>query len=81
MKSKDSNSKKSVPCQKKDGRGWPRPSFFWYDNDKDLKLYFLMTGVKSVRNFKPFIRIMKPQNCTTQWHIRFRVVLQLHSKK
>ncbi len=45
MKSKDSNSKKSVSYQKKDGRmsyqkkdgrGHVRPSFFWYDNDKDL---------------------------------------------
>ncbi len=33
MKSKDSNSKKSVSYQKKDGRG--------YDNDKDLKVCFL----------------------------------------
>ncbi len=26
--------------QKKDGRGHARPSFFWYDNDKDLKVCF-----------------------------------------
>ncbi len=38
MKSKDSNSKKSVSYQKKDGCGHTRPSFFWYDNDKDLKM-------------------------------------------
>ncbi len=38
MKSKDSNSKKSVLHQKKDGRGW-------YDNDKDLKVSFLVTWV------------------------------------
>ena len=27
---------KSVSCQRKDGRGHARQSFFWYDNDKDL---------------------------------------------
>ena len=27
---------KSVSCQKKDARGHARPSFFWFDNDKDL---------------------------------------------
>ncbi len=26
--------------------GWARPSFFWYDNDKDLKVCFLMICVK-----------------------------------
>ncbi len=45
MKSKDSNSKKSVSYQKKDGRGHARPSFFGYDNDKDLKVCFLVTQV------------------------------------
>ncbi len=45
MKSKDSNSKKSVSYQKNDGRGHARPSFFWYDNDKDLKVCFLVTRV------------------------------------
>ena len=45
MKSKDSNSKKSVPYQKKDVRGQARPTFFWYDNDKDLKVCFLMMHV------------------------------------
>ncbi len=45
MKSKDWNSKKSVLYQKKDGRGHVRPSFFWYDNDKDLKVCFLVTLV------------------------------------
>ena len=29
---------KSVSYQKKDGRSHSRPSFFWYDNDKDLKV-------------------------------------------
>ncbi len=42
MKSKDSNSKKSESYQKKDGRGHARPSFFWYDNDKDIKVCFLV---------------------------------------
>ncbi len=32
---------KSVSYQKKDGRGHASPSFFWYDNDKDLKVCFL----------------------------------------
>ncbi len=36
MMSAESNSVKSVSYQKKDGC----PSFFWYDNDKDLKVYF-----------------------------------------
>ncbi len=47
MKSKDSNSKKSVSYQKKDGHGHARPSFFWYD-DKDLKVCFLVTRVTFV---------------------------------
>ncbi len=45
MKSKDSISKKSVSYQKKDGRGHVRPSFFWYDNDKDLKVCFLVAHI------------------------------------
>ncbi len=40
-----SNSEKSVSYQKKDGRGHARPSFFWYDNDKDLKVCFLVMRV------------------------------------
>ncbi len=36
MMSAESNSEKSVSYQKKDGRGHAHPSFFWYDNDKDL---------------------------------------------
>ncbi len=39
---------KSVSYQKKDGCGHACPSFFfffWYDNDKDLKLCFLLTRV------------------------------------
>ncbi len=35
----------SLSYQKKDGRGHARPSFFWYDNDKDLKACFLVTHV------------------------------------
>ena len=38
--------KMSVSYQKKDGRGHARPSFFWYDNDKELKVCFLVTRVK-----------------------------------
>ena len=45
MKSKDSNSKKSVSYQKKDGCGHVRPSFFWHDNDKDLQVCYLMTHI------------------------------------
>ncbi len=29
--------------QKEEGRAWQRPSFFWYDNDKDRKVCFLVT--------------------------------------
>ncbi len=47
MKSKDPNSKKSVSYQKKDGRGHARQSFFGYDNDKDLKVCFLVTHLIS----------------------------------
>ncbi len=36
---------KSVSYKKKDGRGHACPSFFWYDNNKDLKVCFLVTGV------------------------------------
>ncbi len=39
---------KSVSCQKKDGRGHTHPSFFWYDNDKDLKVCFLVTSVSKL---------------------------------
>ncbi len=45
MKSKDSNSKKSVSYQKKDWRGYMRQSFFWYENDKDLKVCFLVMRI------------------------------------
>ncbi len=46
MMSVESNSEKSVSCQKKDGRGGHvRPSFFWYDTDKDLKVCFLVMCV------------------------------------
>ncbi len=37
---------KSVSYQKKDGRGHSHPSFFCYDNDKDLKVCFLVTHQK-----------------------------------
>ena len=43
MMSAESNSEKSLSYQKKDGRGHACQSFFWYDNDKDLKAYFLVT--------------------------------------
>ncbi len=37
--------KKSVSCKKKDGHGHAHPSFFWYDNNKELKVCFLVTRV------------------------------------
>ncbi len=37
---------KSVSYQKKDGRGHACPSFFWHDNNKDLKVCFLMMRIK-----------------------------------
>ncbi len=43
MMSAESNPEKSVSYKKKDGRGHACPSFFWYDNDKDLKVCFLVT--------------------------------------
>ena len=36
---------KSESWQKKDGCGQARPSFFWYYNDKDLKVCFLMKRI------------------------------------
>ncbi len=33
----------SLSYQKQDGCAWLRSSFFWYDNNKDLKVYFLVT--------------------------------------
>ncbi len=41
----DNILEKSVLCQKKDGRGHACHSFFWYDNDKDLNVCFLVTRV------------------------------------
>ncbi len=52
MKSKDSNSKKSVSYQKKAGCGHARLSFFWYD--KDLKVCFLMMHVTCHGKIKLF---------------------------
>ena len=48
MMSAGSNSEMSLSCQKKDGHGHARPSSFWYDNDKDLKVFFLVSLVKCV---------------------------------
>ncbi len=36
---------KYMSYQKKDGRGHAHPSFFLYDNDKDLKVCFLVTHI------------------------------------
>ncbi len=61
MKSKDSNSEKSVSYQKKDGRGHARPSFFWYDNDKDLMVCFLVTRINCLANHRQ--KIMGSYSC------------------
>ncbi len=49
----------SLSCQKKNGRGHVHPSFFGYDNDKDLKVYFLVTRVileeSEVTSNSPFV--------------------------
>ena len=45
MMSAESNSEKSVSHQKKDGHRHARPSFFWYYNNKDLKVCFLVTRI------------------------------------
>ncbi len=47
MMSAEANSERSLSYQKKDERGHARPSFFWYDNDKDLKVCLLVTRVLS----------------------------------
>ncbi len=46
MMSAESNSEKSVSYQKKDGHGHACSFFFWYDNDKDLKVCFLVTCIR-----------------------------------
>ena len=46
MMSAESNSEKWVSYQKKDGLGHAHPSFFWFDNDEDIKVCFLVTCVK-----------------------------------
>ncbi len=43
MMSAESISEKSVSYQKKDGH------VFWYENDKDLKVFFLVTRVMSLQ--------------------------------
>ena len=44
---------KSVSCQKNDGNGQARPSFFWYDNDKDLlRSVFSWCAVMRVKSGK-----------------------------
>ena len=51
-----------MSCQKTDGRGHARPSYFWYDNDKDIKVCFLVTRIISV----PYLA--EPQaSCSCHW--------------
>ena len=45
------NSKKSVSYQKMDGRGHAHASFFGYDNDKDLNVFFLVTHLIPINKF------------------------------
>ena len=67
MKSKDSNSKKSLSYQKKDGHDQVRPSFFWYDIDKDLGVCFHVTCMSYIfvikndllLNFVVFLNVRK----------------------
>ena len=54
MMSAESNLEKSVSYQKKDGRVHARPSFFGYDNDKDLKVCFLVTRIKCSFKYEAF---------------------------
>ncbi len=64
MKSKDSNFKKSVSYQKKDGHVWLRPSFFWYDNDKDLKVCLLMPHLLYVCIYALYHVLLEFEGCT-----------------
>ncbi len=36
---------------KKDWQGHVRPSFFWYDSDKDLKVCFLVTHLTCIHKY------------------------------
>ncbi len=60
MMSAELNSEKSVSYQKKDGRGHACPSFFWYDNDKDLKVYFLVTRITRLLRF--LVNVVTPKD-------------------
>ena len=65
--SAESNSEKSVSYQKKEGRGNVCPSFFWYDNDKDLKVCFLVTRVKYVTDINR--KFIHSASSTLSWRI------------
>ena len=55
---------KSVSYQKKDGCGHAHPSFFGYDNDKNLKVCFLVTHVMWLSS--P-VTVMDLNWCTITW--------------
>ncbi len=51
---------------------WSRPSFFWYDNDKDLKVCFLVTRImlyddRTEQAFKPPHYSARQQNHTSMY--------------
>ena len=60
---KDYILEKSVSYQKKDGHGHVHPSFFWYDNDKDLLVYFLMTHIILRYSFVVSYTTKYDENC------------------
>ncbi len=59
MMSTESNSEKSVSYQKKDGCGHACPSFFWYDNDKDLKVCFLVARARYTQHGMPITPLLE----------------------
>ena len=63
----------SVSNQKKDGRVHTRPSFFWYDNDRDLKVYFLVTHVMSLSYERQTGVIILPQ--PLMWEVKIPICL------
>ncbi len=70
----DSNSKKSVSYQKKDGRGHARPSFFWYGNDKDVKVCFLVTCLICIMIWNNGVHFF--YRCKTESDIQFKQPLE-----
>ena len=84
MMSAESNSEKSVSCQKKDGHSHACPSFFWYDNDKNFKVCFLMTRVtfqlvsESVLGYRNLFGL--DSMCQSMYYARVLTVVPLWPK-